>query len=72
MAMALYGFLHTNGGEFVQSGVSKTSNTALGATGLAVAAAGGAILFVGAKRGKSAAAITVTPDGVVVSKRVSW
>jgi hypothetical protein len=78
MGMALYGFLHTSDGQYVavppagQGGVSTSSNTALGASGLAVAAAGGALLFVGAKKGKSAPSIAVGPKGVSVVKRVVW
>jgi hypothetical protein len=78
MAMALYGFLHTSDGQYVtvpppgQGGVSTSSNTALGASGLAVAAAGGALLFVGAKKGKSAPSIAIGPKGVSVVKRVAW
>ena len=78
MSMALYGFLHTSGGDYVtvpppgQSGISASSNTALGASGLAVAAAGGALLFVGSKKGKAAPSIAVGPGRVAVAKRVSW
>ena len=72
MAMALYGFLHTNGADFVTADVSKQSNTTLGVSGLVVAGLGGAVLFAGSKRGKSAPSITVGPDGVKVAKRISW
>ncbi len=78
MSMALYGFLHTSGGDYVtvpppgQGGISTSSNTALGASGLAVAAAGGAVLFFGAKKGKAAPSIAVGPGRVSVTKRVSW
>jgi hypothetical protein len=72
MSMAIYGFLHTNGGEFVSGEVSKESNTALGAAGLAVAGAGGAVLFLGVKRAAKAPSVTFGPGHVAVSKRVSW
>jgi hypothetical protein len=78
MAMAMYGFLHTNDGQYVTvpppggGGVSTSSNTALGASGLAVAAGGGALLFIGAKKGKSAPSVTFGRDRVSVTKRVSW
>jgi hypothetical protein len=78
MTMALYGFLHTSDGDYVTvpppggGGVSTSSNTALGASGLAVAAAGGALLFIGAKKGKAAPSIAVGRDRVAVTKRVSW
>jgi len=72
MAMAVYGFLHTSGGEFVSGSVSKESKTELGGAGLAVAGAGGAILFMGAKRAAKAPSVTFGPGHVAVSKRVSW
>ena len=72
MAMAIYGFLHTDGGEFVSGEVSKESNTALGAAGLGVAAAGGAVLFIGAKRAKKAPSLTFGPKGFKVSKQLAW
>ena len=78
MAMALYGFLHTSDGQYVtvppagQGGVSTSSNTALGVSGFLVAGAGSALLFVGAKKGKSAPSIAVGPKGVSVVKRVAW
>src|SRR5262249_28594400 len=72
MAMATYGFLHTKGGEFVSGEVSKESNTGLGAAGLAVAGAGGALLFFGAERARRAATVTIAPDRLTIAKRVSW
>src|SRR5262245_42198611 len=54
MTMALYGFLHTSGGEFVTGGVVDESNTALGVSGFVVAGAGAGLLFFGAKHAKSA------------------
>src|SRR5436309_15306554 len=47
MSMAVYGFLHTSGGEFVSGAVSKESKTGLGGSGMAVVGVGGAILFMG-------------------------
>jgi hypothetical protein len=72
MAMATYGFLHTSGGDFVSGEVSKESKTGLGGAGLAVAAAGGAILYVGAQRAKKAPSLTLAPHRVTISKQVSW
>lgn len=72
MGMAIYGFLHTSGGEFVSGQVSKESKTGLGAAGLAVAGAGGAILFIGSKRAAHAPSVTLAPGGLKVTKRVSW
>jgi hypothetical protein len=72
LSMAVYGFLHTTGGEFVEGQVSKESNTALGGAGLAVAGAGGAILFWGAHHSKAAPSVSVGRRGVTVVKRLTW
>src|SRR5262245_38076938 len=72
MTMATYGFLHTSGGEFVSGEVSKESNTKLGGAGLAMAGAGGAILFLGHQRARSAPSIAVGPGRVAVAKKLSW
>ena len=72
MSMAVYGFLHTSGGEFVSGSVSKESKTELGAAGLAVAGAGGAILFFGRQRAKRAPSVTIGPNRFAVTKRVTW
>jgi hypothetical protein len=72
MSMAVYGFLHTSGGEFVSGSVSKESKTGLGAAGLAVAGAGGAILYLGAQHAKRTPSVTLGPGQVTVSKRISW
>ena len=72
LSMAVYGFLHTSGEEFVSGQVSKESNTQLGAAGLAVAGAGGAILFLGAHHSKAAPSVSVGRRGVTVAKRLTW
>jgi len=72
MAMTLYGFLHTNGGEFVSGQVSKESKTALGGIGLAVAGAGGAILFYGSHHAKASPSIALGPGRIAVAKHVGW
>lgn len=73
MSMALYGFLHTTGGsDFVSGQVTKESNTGLGAAGLAVAAGGGAVLFLGSERARTAASVTVGAGRITVAKRLSW
>jgi len=72
MSMAVYGFLHTSGGEFVSGSVSKESKTGLGAAGLAVAGAGGAILYLGAQHAKRTPSVMLGPGQVTVGKRISW
>ena len=72
MAMAVYGFLHTGGGDFVSGQVTKESHTGLGAAGLAVAGLGGATLYFGSQRARTAPSITVGAGRVTVDKRLSW
>ncbi len=72
MALAVYGFLHTKGGDFVAGEVSKESNAALGGAGLALAGLGGAVLYLGSQHSKIAPSITVGAGRVAVSKHVSW
>jgi hypothetical protein len=72
MSVAVYGFLHTNGGEFVSGQVSKESKTGLGGAGLAVAGAGGALLFLGSQRAKKSPSLTFGPGRVELSHHVSW
>lgn len=72
MSMAVYGFLHTGGGDFVSGQVTKESKTGLGAAGLALASAGGATLYLGSQRGRNAASVTVGAGRVTVAKRLSW
>jgi hypothetical protein len=72
MTMTLYGFLHTSGGDFVSGEVSKESKTGLGAAGLAVAGAGGALLYCGALRARHAPSVTLGRGRIAVTKQVSW
>jgi len=72
MSMAVYGFLHTSGGEFVSGAVSKESKTGLGAAGLAIAGAGGAVLYWGAHKAKRAPSVTFGPKTFKVSKQLTW
>jgi hypothetical protein len=72
MALATYGFLHTKGGEFVAGEVSKESKTQLGGAGLAIAGAGGAVLYLGVQKSKRSASVTVGNGRIALSKRVSW
>jgi hypothetical protein len=72
MSMAVYGFLHTSGGDFVSGEVSKESKTTLGGAGLGIAGLGGAILYLGAHNAKRAPSITFGPGRITLAKRVSW
>jgi hypothetical protein len=72
MTMTIYGFLHTNGSDFVSGQVSKESKTTLGGAGLAVAGLGGAILYVGAEKAKHSTTIAIAPGRVALANRWSW
>jgi hypothetical protein len=72
LALATYSFLHTKGGEFVAGEVSKESKTELGGAGLAIAGAGGAVLYLGAQKSKRSASVTVGNGRIALSKSVSW
>lgn len=72
MSMAVYGFLHTSGGEFVSGEVSKESKTKLGGVGLGIAGLGGAILYLGSQRTKTAPAITIRSGRVTLTKQIAW
>jgi hypothetical protein len=72
MAVAVYGFLHTKGGDAVSGEVSKESKTEIGGVGLALAGLGGAMLYLGSQHSKRAPSVTVGVGRVAVSKRVSW
>ena len=53
LATGLYGFLNNGNGSFPEFGEATSTNVAMGATGLAAAFAGGAILFLGKKKANS-------------------
>ena len=72
MSMAVYGFLHTSGSEFVSGQVSTESKTTLGGAGLGIAGLGGAILYLGAQHSKHAPSIAVGPGKITLAKRISW
>ncbi len=72
MALAVYGFLHTKGGDSVSGEVSKESKTEIGGAGLAPAGLGGAGVYPGSQHSKGAPSITVGAGRIAVSKHVSW
>lgn len=74
MGVGLYGFINDKNGKFAEFGEANTENKHLGAAGLGVAFAGGALMFLGSRQGrmKAAPSIAVGPHAVAVSKRVSW
>jgi hypothetical protein len=73
VGIATYGYLHTSDGEFVEPGdIGRVSSPKLAASGLVVAAAGGALLFWGNRRVKHAPSIALGPGRAEVTKAISW
>jgi hypothetical protein len=74
MGVGLYGFINDKNGKYAEFGEANTENKHLGAAGLSVAFAGGALMFLGSRQGhlKAAPSIAVGPHAVAVSKHVSW
>jgi hypothetical protein len=74
MGVGLYGFINDKNGKYAEFGEANSENKHLGAAGLSVAFAGGALMFLGSRQGhlKAAPSIAVGPHAVAVSKRLSW
>ncbi len=75
MGVGLYGFINDKNGKYAEFGEARSENKHLGAAGLSVAFAGGALMFLGSRQGHLKAAapsIAVGPHAVAVSKHVSW
>jgi len=72
MATGLYAFINDRNGSYAEFGEATSSNKPLGAAGLGIAFAGGALIFLGTHGAKHAPAIAVAPGTVKVSKQLSW
>jgi hypothetical protein len=74
MGVGLYGFINDKNGKYAEFGEANSENKHLGAAGLSVAFAGGALMFLGSRQGhlKAAPSIAVGPHALAVTKRVSW
>jgi hypothetical protein len=74
MGVGLYGFINDKNGKYAEFGEAKSENKHLGAAGLSVAFAGGALMFLGSRQGhlKAAPSIAVGPHAVAVSKQIAW
>ena len=71
MGNATYGFLHTTDGDYVEPGdASKLSNNGVGIGGLALAAGGGAVMFLSTRHTSPSA--TAGRPALTVAKRISW
>ena len=73
MTVGLMAFMNNTNGEFAEFGEANAVNKELGATGLCIAFAGGALVFLGHSRAaKSVPSVTVAPGQMKVSKKISW
>ena len=72
MALGIYGFLNNRNGDFPGINEATATNKPLGAAGLAVAFAGGTILFLGQRKAKQSAELKIVPGGVAVARTMTW
>lgn len=72
MGTAIYGFLNNKNGEFPEFGEAEATDSRLGAAGLGVAFAGGALMAIGHRISRQAPDIQVGVGRFSVSKRVTW
>jgi len=73
MTVGLMAFMNNTNGEFAEFGEANAVNKELGAAGLCIAFAGGALVYLGHSRAaKSMPAVTVAPGQMKVSKKISW
>ena len=72
MAVGLSSFINNKNGQFAEFGEANAVNKKLGAAGLGVAFAGGALIFLGSHQAKRSPSVTVGPGQVTVSKHLSW
>ena len=72
MTVGIYAFLHNRNGDIPRFNEATATNKQLGAAGLGLAFAGGAILFLGSRDAKQSPTLTFGPDKVTVSKQLTW
>ena len=72
LTAAVLGFLNNRNGSFPEFGEATSTNIKMGAAGLATAFGGGAILFLGARKANQSTSLNFGPQGVSVSRRLSW
>ena len=72
MAVGVYAFLNNRNGNYPGINEATATNKPLGAAGLAVAFAGGTILFLGQRKAKQSAELKIVPGGVAVAKTMAW
>jgi hypothetical protein len=73
MTIGLMAFMNNTNGEFAEFGEANAVNKELGAAGLCIAFAGGALVFLGHSRAsKNLPSISAGPGQMKVSKKISW
>jgi len=73
MTVGLMAFMNNTNGEFAEFGEANAVNKELGAAGLCIAFAGGALVFLGHSRAsKNLPSISAGPGQMKVSKKISW
>jgi hypothetical protein len=71
LTTAIYGFMH-DATDYPVAGEATASNNTLGFSGLAVAAGGGLLLFLGQRQPRGAPSLTLGPGRMTISKQLSW
>ncbi len=72
LGVAVYGFLNNQNGEYPGFGEADATDSKLGAAGISVAFAGGALMAIGHRMSRYAPDVQVGVDRFGVSKKVSW
>jgi hypothetical protein len=77
MAVGLYGFINDRNGRYSEFGEAESSNKRLGAAGLSAAFAGGVLMLLGTRGGRSSSnsslpSVSASPAGLSISKNVTW
>jgi hypothetical protein len=72
MTVGIYAFLNNKNGSVPGLDECCATNKPLGAAGLGMAFAGGAILFLGHRQANKSASLTFGPGRMTLSKQVTW
>jgi hypothetical protein len=73
MAVGLFAFINNQNGKFSEFGEANAVNKKLGAAALSTAFVGGALIYIGSRRGaQRSPQVTLGPRQMTVSKQVSW
>jgi hypothetical protein len=73
MAVGLFAFINNQNGKYSEFGEANAVNKKLGAAALSTAFVGGALIFIGSRRGvQRSPQVTLGPGQMTVSKQVSW